>query len=48
MCVDTVLLDGVPCAGGGMIASAMAIPNGTRIGHVHLKVAELERALEIY
>ena len=26
----------------------MAIPSGTRIGHVHLKVAELERALEFY
>jgi catechol 2,3-dioxygenase len=26
----------------------MAIPAGTRIGHVHLKVAELERALEFY
>ncbi|HEY4382055.1 MAG TPA: VOC family protein [Acidobacteriaceae bacterium] len=26
----------------------MAIPGGTRIGHVHLKVAELERALEFY
>src|ERR1039458_2937696 len=28
--------------------SDMAIPGGTRIGHVHLKVAELERALEFY
>src|ERR1035441_3423181 len=26
----------------------MAIPNGTRIGHVHLKVADIERALEFY
>jgi catechol 2,3-dioxygenase len=26
----------------------MAIPNGTRIGHVHLKVAEIERALDFY
>ncbi len=26
----------------------MAIPDGTRIGHVHLKVAEIERALEFY
>jgi len=26
----------------------MAIPSGTRIGHVHLKVAEIERALEFY
>ena len=26
----------------------MAIPGGTRIGHVHLKVAELERALDFY
>jgi catechol 2,3-dioxygenase len=26
----------------------MGIPAGTRIGHVHLKVAELERALEFY
>jgi catechol 2,3-dioxygenase len=26
----------------------MAIPSGARIGHVHLKVAELERALEFY
>ena len=31
-----------------MIASAMGIPAGTRIGHVHLKVADLERALEFY
>ena len=27
---------------------AMAIPAGTRIGHVHLKVADIERALEFY
>ena len=27
---------------------AMTIPAGTRIGHVHLKVADLERALEFY
>jgi catechol 2,3-dioxygenase len=26
----------------------MAIPNGTRIGHVHLKVADMERALDFY
>jgi catechol 2,3-dioxygenase len=26
----------------------MAIPSGTRIGHVHLKVAEIERALKFY
>ena len=26
----------------------MAIPAGTRIGHVHLKVAEIERALAFY
>jgi len=26
----------------------MAIPAGTRIGHVHLKVADLERALDFY
>ncbi len=26
----------------------MAIPNGTRIGHVHLKVADIDRALEFY
>jgi catechol 2,3-dioxygenase len=26
----------------------MAIPDGTRIGHVHLKVADIERALEFY
>src|SRR4051812_15128881 len=26
----------------------MSIPAGTRIGHVHLKVAELERALAFY
>jgi catechol 2,3-dioxygenase len=26
----------------------MAIPAGTRIGHVHLKVAELDRALDFY
>jgi catechol 2,3-dioxygenase len=26
----------------------MAIPAGTRIGHVHLKVADLERALKFY
>jgi catechol 2,3-dioxygenase len=26
----------------------MAIPGGTRIGHVHLKVAEIERALGFY
>ena len=26
----------------------MAIPAGVRIGHVHLKVADLERALEFY
>jgi catechol 2,3-dioxygenase len=26
----------------------MAIPGGTRIGHVHLKVADLERALKFY
>jgi catechol 2,3-dioxygenase len=26
----------------------MAIPAGTRIGHVHLKVADIERALEFY
>jgi catechol 2,3-dioxygenase len=33
---------------GGIIASAMAIPSRTRIGHVHLKVADIERALEFY
>src|SRR5262245_42277863 len=27
---------------------ARAIPEGTRIGHVHLKVADLERALSFY
>ena len=27
---------------------AMSIPAGTRIGHVHLKVADLERALAFY
>jgi catechol 2,3-dioxygenase len=27
---------------------AMTIPAGTRIGHVHLKVADIERALEFY
>src|ERR1017187_3720441 len=32
----------------GYHRGAMAIPGGTRIGHVHLKVAELERALEFY
>jgi catechol 2,3-dioxygenase len=26
----------------------MAIPGGTRIGHVHLKVADLDRALDFY
>src|SRR5476651_2002077 len=26
----------------------MAIPAGTRIGHVHLKVADIERALGFY
>ena len=26
----------------------MAIPSGTRIGHVHLKVADIERALAFY
>lgn len=26
----------------------MAIPSGTRIGHVHLKVADLDRALNFY
>ena len=26
----------------------MTIPAGTRIGHVHLKVADIERALEFY
>jgi catechol 2,3-dioxygenase len=26
----------------------MAIPSGTRIGHVHLKVADIERALKFY
>jgi catechol 2,3-dioxygenase len=26
----------------------MTIPSGTRIGHVHLKVADIERALEFY
>jgi catechol 2,3-dioxygenase len=26
----------------------MAIPAGTRIGHVHLKVADIERALDFY
>jgi catechol 2,3-dioxygenase len=26
----------------------MAIPSGTRIGHVHLKVADIDRALEFY
>src|ERR1035437_3505326 len=34
--------------GRGDYRGAMAIPSGTRIGHVHLKVAELERALEFY
>lgn len=33
---------------GGIIRIAMAIPSGTRIGHVHLKVADIERALEFY
>ena len=32
----------------GYDRGAMGIPSGTRIGHVHLKVAELERALEFY
>jgi len=32
----------------GISSGAMAIPAGTRIGHVHLKVADLERALEFY
>jgi len=27
---------------------ARAVPAGTRIGHVHLKVADLERALSFY
>jgi catechol 2,3-dioxygenase len=27
---------------------AYAVPTGTRIGHVHLKVADLERALKFY
>jgi len=26
----------------------MAIPAGTRIGHVHLKVADIDRALKFY
>ena len=30
------------------LAGLMAIPRGTRIGHVHLKVADIERALEFY
>src|ERR1035437_8188039 len=34
--------------GRGYYRGAMAIPAGTRIGHVHLKVADLERALEFY
>src|ERR1039458_7873854 len=34
--------------GRGYYRIAMAIPNGTRIGHVHLKVAEIDRALEFY
>jgi len=33
---------------GAYHRGAMAIPAGTRIGHVHLKVADLERALEFY
>src|ERR1017187_7894841 len=32
----------------GYHSRAMAIPAGARIGHVHLKVADLERALEFY
>ena len=32
----------------GYHRGAMAIPGGTRIGHVHLKVADIERALEFY
>src|ERR1017187_9864613 len=32
----------------GYHSRAMGIPAGTRIGHVHLKVADLERALEFY
>ncbi|HYC70166.1 MAG TPA: VOC family protein [Opitutaceae bacterium] len=31
-----------------MAASSAPIPAGTRIGHVHLKVADLERALGFY
>lgn len=39
---------GYPNSGWGYDSSAMAIPSGTRIGHVHLKVADIERALEFY
>ncbi len=31
-----------------LIQATPAIPTGTRIGHVHLKVADLERALRFY
>ena len=32
----------------GVLSGAMGMPAGTRIGHVHLKVADLERALRFY
>jgi catechol 2,3-dioxygenase len=35
-------------AGGSIVNTANAIDPGVRIGHVHLKVADLERALDFY
>jgi len=34
--------------GEGYHREAMTIPAGTRIGHVHLKVADIDRALKFY
>jgi catechol 2,3-dioxygenase len=42
------MLDQTPQAGSPETALAAPIDPGTRIGHVHLKVADLERALGFY
>jgi catechol 2,3-dioxygenase len=46
--VDPVIRRDWSCAMPSAETPANAIPAGTRIGHVHLKVADLDRALGFY
>src|SRR5882724_7698270 len=40
--------ENLPCFRGGGVKPSHAIHPGVKIGHVHLKVADLERALAFY